>query len=530
MVDINTLPKTFWCEYCEKNKPIGIKDVHPENCRKRKEEGDNIDIEEALAELIPPRDFSKDPDYTKCNACDQWELKKNIRGHFAECRTKSDKYIKCEFCNSYQNKSWFARHLNEKHKDEEKTLTYEAVVRCEECKEYINKRNIGWHRNKVHGKKIKRGVKVGKKDTKRRGKDKKKRKPKNNDYFITFQKPIKHSVARLFDRYKRTPRAIVRWRYKWIPQVRWDRRTGRYVVYMGEDIRAKVKYKTFNMPKKRRQFCFGYVISNEWGVLREKAHCHAYIKGPVGQKKATDINKLRLFVKKHLKPIGDLQQCGVPKKTITYVSKEDVRALVRDVDRELLHNDWQMYQIAVRLPDWDLALNEVMYQARKWGNQFQLNKFRRMYDAVRMMEYKKARVEGAEKHYRKSILEKLSPSKKGIWLYGKPGCGKTSTVVKYTKGEHFEMPKVHNQFIFNTWKYDQDIIVFEDESRAKMIALSRTINTLTDDNGMHMGERKGGDHFGVRVRKCIITSNDEPPTEEEWPGFTRRFDVIHAVF
>lgn len=120
----------------------------------------------------------------------------------------------------------------------------------------------------------------------------------------------------------------------------------------------------------------------------------------------------------------------------------------------------------------------------------------------------------------------LSPSKRGIWISGKPGVGKTSTVFAYTKGEHFHMPKVINQFCFTSWEQPNRNVVFEDVERQEMIKHSRMINELTDDRAMTVGERKGGDHFVVHARKVIITSNDPPPTEDEWKGFERRFDVI----
>lgn len=538
------------CEYCKKK--IELDDVeHLDNCKvflkktKKKKNifiddeaiaeeeeekeasetaadiEDEIDVDEVLSSLFEEKDFSKDKNYMQCTGCDKYFTKgKEFWGHFHVCKCSSDKYQKCVKCGKHIHKKYYTRHLNKYHKDVLKDEDIpEGYKLCGQCKWILSKNQYGHHINTKHGGKRKQGK--GDPGGGRK-KDKKKRKAKGNAFFCTFHNSIKHSVAALFDRYKKKPRAIVHWVYKLNGRFRIHRQTGDRILLMFPAIRPKVKY----VQRKHKQLVKGYVVSNEMGVLREHAHSHCVMEC---NGKKTDLDKLRKFIKKHFRCLGDIQSCGSVKSSIKYCTKEDIKALVRDIDRELLHPDWQMYQIATLAPTWDIALDNCAYQVRKWGNQFQLNKFRRIYDQVQQERYRVERLSGAEKHYNRNILKLLSPSKKGIWLYGKPGTGKTSTVLKYTSGKHFEMPKSNNQFIFNCWTYDQDVLVFEDEEKTKMITISRLINTLTDDNGLHMGERKGGAHFPIRIRKCIITSNDSPPTEEEWPGFRRRFDVIHAI-
>lgn len=122
-------------------------------------------------------------------------------------------------------------------------------------------------------------------------------------------------------------------------------------------------------------------------------------------------------------------------------------------------------------------------------------------------------------------LEMKRTNKKGIYIYGAPGTGKSSTLHSFTKGNHFSVPiNSKGRFLFSDYQH-QRYIVCEDFSPEDLLSMRTTINQLTDDHGLTYGEIKGGGLIPVNCKKFIITSNDEPPT---WNGFERRFTCINV--
>ena len=133
-------------------------------------------------------------------------------------------------------------------------------------------------------------------------------------------------------------------------------------------------------------------------------------------------------------------------------------------------------------------------------------------------EKKKVEVTKNAKHFvHKELYQAMkTTNKKGLYIYGAPGTGKSSTLHAYTKGNHFSVPiNSKGRFLFSDYQH-QKYIVCEDFSEEDLLSMRTTINQLTDDHGLTYGEIKGGGLLPVNCKKFIITSNDEPPT---WNGF-----------
>jgi hypothetical protein len=210
---------------------------------------------------------------------------------------------------------------------------------------------------------------------------------------------------------------------------------------------------------------------------------------------------------------------------MVYCTKEDINAIVQGVDGERLHDDWQMWNGAKAMGP---VLNKMEYLFRKWKSKFKLEKFISFHYKYWNTQAREETIEVCKQGANQALLDKLSPSKKGIYIWGSPKRGKSNTVYYYTKGNHYEMSHNKSNFPFSSYN-NEKYIVYEDVRSTSLLSDSRLINGLTDDRGFTRGERKGGDMFDIRCRKVLITSNDPPPDEKDWPGFDRRFTVLKAL-
>jgi len=75
---------------------------------------------------------------------------------------------------------------------------------------------------------------------------------------------------------------------------------------------------------------------------------------------------------------------------------------------------------------------------------------------------------------------------------------------------------------------EEKVLLCEDMTLEQAKGLRTMINQMTDEIGLCYGEKKGASRFAFSIDKFIVTSNDEPPTEDTWHGFTRRFTIIYC--
>lgn len=534
--------------------------------------------------------YEKEHNKWICHLCKKEILKTEMKEHLIKCKEENiKKKIQCDICDKYVAKTSIYAHFQKMHKTkytknkeqpEEKQL---KKIKCYICKKMYNPVAIYAHMRNIH--KEVYVAETGHKPGKKPGKKAKLkqcticgekianlkqhmikthgiktaghsgREQKGNLFFVTVQQPIKRFLmnmltrpsmsakgycVRVHFRKKKTHTLIHTVRHSH-GKTRFDKftytnLTGKFQINMldhnGIPDSSKLsnvtwkkhypKYPPYLKQIKKPLIKEG-VAGNEWGLLEEHGHCHFYFKFH----KKVLIKDLSKFIRRRCRFLGDIEPGRQAERQIKYCSKEDLKAITYNLDKERLHNNWQMAQVAFNATSYRDGVRTWSYQQMKWGTDFNLKKFKRVFDAITSNQAMQKAAKEAGNYVNQGILRFLSPSKKGIWLHGSPGIGKTSTVFHYTKGQHYHMPKEINRFCFTAWDKPNNIIVFEDVQKDEMIKHSRMINELTDDRGMTVGERKGNDHFMVVAKKCIITSNDPPPTELEWgQGFDRRFDVI----
>lgn len=306
------------------------------------------------------------------------------------------------------------------------------------------------------------------------------------------------------------------------------------------------------IPSWKRRISKQYVISNESGIIGRYKHGHCVIHLLPNKYKLpteecalvlldrpshmlyertittdnTSVNKLRQYMKSRNRFITDCRAVKSLSCSAKYVTKEDMEAIVAGIPIEFIHPDWQALQIAKRFPHLDI--ND--YQMRLWTTAFGLRKFLEIYNSYWDKHLILGKLADIDPYVNHALLALLSPSKKGIIIYGCPGHGKTTTVLKYTKGKAYRMKEGRNcnQFCFSNFT-KEDVIWMDDWTKEDIDRHQTMLKQLTDDLGIYVGERKGGSQFYVHTRKVIITTNDDPQSfMETIPGLKRRFDFIHV--
>lgn len=299
----------------------------------------------------------------------------------------------------------------------------------------------------------------------------------------------------------------------------------------------QLKYFDYNMnPKKyfRKRFISPipliqeFIIGKEYG-LGAPLHCHMYIK----TKEKMYINTLRRFFRR-FKFLGkslleNISTLKSPKDWIRYVTKEDYNAIVRNVDKEKCNNNYIMWNFAKLSRNCNMS----MYSNYRWPNIGLLNKYKEIHATywepiIKREAYEKAMqlLDPIEKSDIELIADFcLKQQKKGIFLYGEPKTGKSTTALAISKGSHFQVPEGNSTFAFHSWK-NEPYILFEDISDNDFLHFRNKVNQLCDEHGLCFAQTKGGGSRLITCQKVIVTSNYGPPLETEWPGFERRFFCI----
>lgn len=296
----------------------------------------------------------------------------------------------------------------------------------------------------------------------------------------------------------------------------------------------KLKYYDYNLNSKkyfRRRFIKPipliqeFISGKEYG-LGAPLHCHFYIK----TKEKMFINTLRRFFRRFkflgtslLEHIGTLKS---PRDWIKYVTKEDYNAVIRNVDKEKCNNNYIMWNFAKLSRNCNIS----MYSVYRWANTGLMNKYRDIHAAywepiIKREAYERAMqlLEPTERDDIQVMANfMLNSSKKGLYLYGEPKTGKSTTALAISQGAHYQVPEGNSTFAFHSWK-NEPFILFEDISDTDFLHFRNKVNQLCDEHGLCFAQTKGGGSKLITCQKVIVTSNYDPPTEQTWPGFERRF-------
>jgi hypothetical protein len=258
-----------------------------------------------------------------------------------------------------------------------------------------------------------------------------------------------------------------------------------------------------------------FVICNEtgWG---EHEHSHAYIE----TKEPTLLETLREFLLLNDFDLGDLQSCKSSRSTIKYCSKEDLDIRIKNVDREHLHINWKLGH-ASKLK----TLSEDLYVVRAIPPNYRI-KLHDLHDVVwreRFCDLDKMNALEHASFNSQTLCDILNSPKKGIWIYGETGTGKTSAVMTCVDSPFCRFLGDCTRFPLNNYNGEKDIVY--EECAEKGYEKHRELILQLTGGFCAVSDRKNNTHFTIKMEgKLYITSNFQPPTESE---FLRRFAIFH---
>ena len=274
-----------------------------------------------------------------------------------------------------------------------------------------------------------------------------------------------------------------------------------------------VKYHLLKKLTKIDKFA-AYVICDELGFGNHK-HSHAYFRTNKRQK-IDDFRKELIALKCGL---GDIQPCRNVDNSIRYVSKEDMRCVVYNIDKEKLHVNWRINDIIEN----NEHLNYLDYKVRSIPlcNRKQLVDEHTQY--WNEMQLLKEEEEVDEQFVNERVLTEINNSaKKGVWLWGRSGTGKTTTILKAASKPYCAFHAKSDNFPLSGYAGERDIVLADadvlDFYKHRTLILQLTHNfTASYDVKFHSCKK-------LRLRgKFLVSSNMHPPIE---PEFERRFLCI----
>ena len=174
-------------------------------------------------------------------------------------------------------------------------------------------------------------------------------------------------------------------------------------------------------------------------------------------------------------------------------------------------------------------MNPFDYDVKRYNTEFKRKRLEAWHATYWDTTVKKARFDQATKELPKGIkhdnwvAQAYNSTKKGVYVWGPPGTGKSQIMRELTGGYMYLVPNAGKRFALATCKSKENAIVFDDFD--ELLEYRKIINNLTDDYAVATAERKCGSSFIVTANRVIITSNNPPPA---WWGFERRFEIIET--
>lgn len=272
---------------------------------------------------------------------------------------------------------------------------------------------------------------------------------------------------------------------------------------------------------KGAKFFKEYIFSSERG-LDADPHCHAFFR----TREKILFMKFRLFLRRFkyngVSILRQLKPCKSAKTYMRYITKEDYNAVIYNIDKEQLNDNYIMFNFAKQ----SQLIHPGQYAWYRWRTQSQIKKYTEIHDWYWKSQQNQEDYELAMQHVHMDTLNFCkSTDKKGLYLYGAPGTGKSTVAFALSEG-NFYMVTEDRKFAFHAWHGEENLL-FEDFNKEQLLKYRLQINQLTDMYGKTTAERKGSAHVRVSCKRLIVTSNSDPPTEEEWPGFDRRFLCVY---
>lgn len=270
------------------------------------------------------------------------------------------------------------------------------------------------------------------------------------------------------------------------------------------------KYRVYD---RVQRLCQSICVSREYGC-NNSGHLHGYIR-TTRKWSLADLNAQLEAMRVRA---DDLQVCRKPKDCIKYVTKEDTKPCIRGVDFDQTHINFRMayyneHHEAVSAYDYIPRTVPHNYEA-KFAEQH-----REYWAGVNTgIDLEEATIHGSQ-----AVVTMIKESdKKGIWLWGQAGSGKSSSAYLACKQDYVEFCDSSN-FPISAYSGQSDI-VYDDATVDGYVKHRKLILQITSGY-MFTFDVKGKNQKTARLRgKFICTSNYPPPDEE---AFRRRFEIIN---
>lgn len=262
-------------------------------------------------------------------------------------------------------------------------------------------------------------------------------------------------------------------------------------------------------------FLSSICIANEWGIDNH-GHCHALI---TTTKKWRLVPLAQKFVSLGCRRPDDVKvNKGNVKNSLKYITKEDGYAVVKGFDLDKTNINWKMMKYireneSINWFDYVPKCVPVNYRKifREWHGKWWADEIGQ-FDHDLAMEYG-----------REDIVRSIHDTRKrGIYLWGTSGNGKTSTCKMAMHPSHYQLVETSN-FPLTSYKDERDI--FWDDASTDGIKNKLELIKQMCDGYSFPYEVKGGDIIRKRLQgRLYITSNYPPPN---LPEFRRRFFIVH---
>ena len=248
------------------------------------------------------------------------------------------------------------------------------------------------------------------------------------------------------------------------------------------------------------------------------SHCHCFIQFVEKYK----LPILRRYVLDIGLPIVDIQIARNPDKVLHYVSKYDPFALKFGI-----HSSEVATQYLIKS---GIANNEYFNVNAEWVQHLPIL-YRKQVAVMHEDYWREIRQESIRSemspHKDLNLLRLLrtllrSSPKKGFWIYGVSGFGKTSTILQVLSNPHYTFMPRSNFPLTNFDGGERDI--FWDDGIPELFYSNREMILQLCRGGLTSREIKGGNIGTVVLRgSMFVTSNYDPPKDH---AFCNRFHCI----
>lgn len=303
------------------------------------------------------------------------------------------------------------------------------------------------------------------------------------------------------------------------------------------------------------------IVSREWG-LNNRGHLHVFVKTLHRYK----LKEIREFIIEVIRVknanLVVVQTVKNVSSIVKYVTKEDMNCLYYNVSPEHFHINWKLNNIvhksmylnrtsylfmsipqnyhkqlfAMHAAFWNLehaVLNSVAASPHKHTGlvgkirdfiNLDRDRDRQRHEALYDDELRSPNGTLLSSEERMQLFRSILPSKKGFWIWGESGFGKSATVLNLFPNHYTFLSS--SKFPMTSFE-GQTHIVWDEGTCAGYESHRNLILQLTSGYSA-TGEIKGGPLYQVKMNGYfVVTSNEAPPTA---PEFIRRFHIIHCSY